>query len=207
MKSNTIKFLPILLTMVISCNQNVSNNPENWTEKELGEWFSKGEWKSGWEVIPDESIDRKELAIQYFKNPERWEKAFQFLKNENLKELELGTYELDGQDLFVIVQEYVTKNENDSRFEVHKQYIDIQYVVSGEEKMGVLPLKNTTIDVPYSSTDDITFLRSDSNNYRLASPELFFIFFPEDAHRPGVKSDNNAKVRKIVIKIRINKNE
>jgi hypothetical protein len=138
----------MLLIIAISCNQPVSNDPEKWSNKDVDTWFNKGEWKSGWEVIPDESIDQRELIIQFFKNPERLEKAFNFLKDENLEELELGSYELEGKDLYAIVQEYLTKDEKDSRFEAHPKYADIQYVISGNERIGVMPLGNTTVVVP-----------------------------------------------------------
>jgi hypothetical protein len=42
------------------------------------------------------------------------------------------------------------------------------------------------------------------NNYRIATPERFFVFFPDDAHRPCVRIDENSIVRKIVVKIRVN---
>lgn len=189
--------------MLISCNQPASVNPEKWRDKEVDSWFNKGEWRLGWEVSPDKSINRKELAIQFLKNQKRWEKAFSFLKEENLEDLEPGTYELDGNDLYAIVQEYLTKDEKDSRFETHKKYADIQYVISGNEKIGITPLGNTTVTVPYDSINEVTFLSSGSNNYRYASPEKFFVFFPNDAHRPGVKIDYNSTVKKIVVKIKL----
>lgn len=195
----------IIFSMSLSCSHpRKSANPEKWSEQELSEWFSKGEWKSGWEAIPDESINQKELAIQYFKNPERWEKAFKFLKNERLDTLAPGNYELEDKDLFAIVQEYNTKTEEASRFEAHRQYADIQHMISGEERIGVLPLDSTIVAEPYDSIKDIVFLTANTNHFRLSSPERFFVLFLDDAHRPGVKIDNKGKVKKIVIKVRTN---
>ena len=191
--------------MILSCSQpKKSTNPEKWSDRELSDWFSKGEWKSGWEVRPDESINKKELAIQFFNKPERWGKAFDFFKNENLGKLEPGIYELDGKNLLAIVQEYATKDEDDSRFEAHRQYADIQHMISGEERMGVLPLDSTIVTELYDSTKDVVFLTADINNFQLSSPERFFVLFPGDAHRPGVKiADKNTVVKKIVIKVRV----
>ena len=189
--------------MVVACNQQKRILPEQWNEKELNEWYNKGEWKKGWGVQPDESVNRNEFAVQYFQNPERWEKAFTILKEENLADLEPGRYELEGTDLFVNVNEYQTKNEKDARFEAHRQYADIQYVVFGEEKIGIMPLENTTTTVSYNNEKDVVFLSAGENNYRLATPEKFFVFFPNDAHCPGVKTDENINVRKVVVKVRI----
>lgn len=105
--------------MTTACNQSKKVSPELWDEKELNEWYIEGDWKEEWDVQPDESIDRKEFAIQYFKYPQRWGKAFSFLKNQNLANLSPGRYELEGSELFVNVDEYVTRNEVDTRFEVH----------------------------------------------------------------------------------------
>jgi len=204
MKTNTIFLLLIIGTMITSCKHPVSNNPENRSKKELVKWFQTGEWKSGWEISPDESINQKEFAVQYFKNRERWEKAFNFLKTNDLKNISLGRHELEGDALFVNVDEYNTRDEDKSRFEAHRKYADIQYLVYGEEKIGITALENTTETVPYDSLKDIVFLAAEKNNYHIANPERFFVFFPEDAHRPCVKNRDNIKVRKVVVKVQLN---
>lgn len=203
MKLSTIFYFLILFAMVPSCTNPASINPVNWNERELEKWFQTGEWKLGWDISPDQSINKKELAIKFFENRERWEKAFNFLKTSNLEKISIGRYELDGANLFVNVDEYTTKNEEDSRFEAHREYIDIQYLVSGEEKIGITALSSTTEIIPYDCLKDIAFLHSEQNNYHVALPDRFFVFFPEDAHRPCVKTDENSKVRKVVIKIKI----
>lgn len=207
MKSLISVSILIMFSMTFSCSQpGKPTNPEKWSEKELSEWFSKGEWKSGWKAIPDGSINQKELAIQYFRNPERWEKAFNFLKSERLDTLAPGIYELGGKNVYAIVQEYNTKTEEMSRFEAHRQYADIQHMISGEERIGVLPLDFTTVAEPYDSIKDIVFLTADTNHFRLSSPERFFVLFPGDAHRPGVETGTIAGVKKIVVKVKVDEN-
>jgi YhcH/YjgK/YiaL family protein len=115
-----------------------------------------------------------------------------------------GKYELEGSDLFATVSEYPTKNEEEVQFEAHRQYADIQYIVSGQEKIGVVPFDEKQITVPYDSSKDIAFLSFAESNYRTATPERFFVFFPDDAHRPGVKVNENSQVRKVVVKVKIN---
>ncbi len=204
MKSITIVNLLIVLIMTCSCAFSESEAPNNWSNKELSEWFRAGEWKAGWAVIPDKTINQRELAVQFFKNRERWEKAFEFLKNTDLGNMEIGRYPLEGDSLFVNVDEYVTKNEADARFEAHKKYADIQYLVAGEEKIGITALENTTEIVPYDGTRDIAFFSASEFNYRTATPANFFIFFPDDAHRPCVKIDDHTRVKKVVVKVKIN---
>lgn len=203
MKTIVLYILTISI-MAIACTPQKSKTPDKWSEKELSEWFSDGEWKQGWDAMPDESVNQKEFARLYFENPERWDKAFKFLSEQNLAGLEKGRYELEGADLFVNVDEYVTRNEEDVLFEAHKKFADIQVLISGKEKIGVLPLNETTVTVPYDDEKDIMFLTAEDENYRLAVPGKFFLFFPDDAHRPTVKSAENILVRKIVVKVRIN---
>lgn len=189
--------------MSASCSQKGSSNTENWSIKEFTEWFKTSEWKSGWDIIADESVNQKEVAKHFFHNPERWQKAFAFLKSEDLKSLATGRYELEGTDLFVMIDEYITKDEEVARFEAHRKYIDIQYVVSGEERIGITPLENTVVTVPFDEDKDILFLDASDFVYKDANPSRFFVFFPDDAHCPGVKMMNNSRVRKVVVKVRI----
>lgn len=178
-------------------------NPETPGETTTEVWFQSGEWKAGWDKTPDQTINPGLLALHYQRNRERWEMAFEYLARTDLSALETGRIRLLGDDLFLIVDEYTTRNEENSRFEAHRIYADIQYLVHGEEKIGVVPLAGTEIVIPYCHDSDIMFLSSPENNYRLADPSGFFIFFPEDAHRPCVKTSHNMTVRKIVVKVKL----
>jgi YhcH/YjgK/YiaL family protein len=159
--------------------------------------------KSNFKIIPDESIDISEFNRQYLLNPGRWDRAFSFLRDTDLAGLEKGRYELEGSDLFVSVDEYVTKNETDTRLEAHRKYADIQYIISGVEKIGIVALYKTNVTVAYNEERDICFLESEHQSLLSASPDRYFIFFPHDAHRPCLKAGENALVKKVVIKVRI----
>jgi len=179
-------------------------DPAKWSNKEIDKWFEKGDWLNGWKIIPDESIDRKTFAISYFKNKERWDKAFTFLKSNDLAKLEIKRYDIDGDNLYASVMEYVTKNEEDAKYEAHRQYIDIQYVIDGIEEMGVAPLSALKeVTVPYDASKDVGFMTVQEGKFYKATPERFFIFFPSDIHRPGLKVGQNAPLRKIVVKVKV----
>lgn len=179
-------------------------DPSKWSNKEIDNWFEKKEWLQGWNITPDGSINRKEFAVSYFKNKERWDRAFVFLKNTDLSKLEVKRYDIDGDNLYASVMEYVTKNEEDAKFEAHRKYIDIQYVISGIEEMGVAPLSSLKeVTVPYDAAKEVGFMTVNGAKFYQASPERFFIFFPSDIHRPGVKVGQNSQVKKIVVKVKI----
>jgi YhcH/YjgK/YiaL family protein len=180
------------------------SDPSTWSTKKIDRWFSSKDWYAGWNITPDASINKKEFVISYFKNKQRWEKAFEFLKTNDLSKLELKRYDIDGNNLYATVSEYLSKNEETTRFEAHRKYIDIQYVISGKEIMNIAPLTTTKEMVTlYDETKDIEFLTVEKINKYAATPANFFIFFPSDAHRPGLKDGVNSNVRKIVIKVKV----
>lgn len=193
----------IVMTSLIMAGCSGSSDPATWDKKKTDNWFENGEWLKGLQLKPDQSIDRKAFAVSYFRNKERWDKAFEFLKSNDMPALELKRYDIDGDNLYVSVSEYLTKNEEDAKYEAHRKYIDIQYIVTGKEQIGVAPITNKK-DVlePYNESRDIEFLTVEQGVNHEATPDRFFIFFPEDAHRPGLKAGENAQVRKVVVKVK-----
>jgi biofilm protein TabA len=181
-----------------------SDDPSTWSTRKIDSWFEKGEWLNGWNVLPDASINRKEFAVSYFKNKERWDKAFTFLKTGDLSKLEIKRHDLDGDNLYALVSDYLTKNPEDARFESHQKYIDIQYVINGSEMMGIAPMSmKKDVLIPYDPAKDIEFMTVTQGSELKATPDKFFIFFPSDIHRPSLKLGENAQVRKIVVKVKI----
>lgn len=191
-----------VISVVSGCSNN--QDPSSWTSNKIQKWFEKGDWLNGWQVEPDPSINVRSFSISYFKNRERWDKAFSFLKNNDLSSLELKRYDIDGDNLYVSVSEYLTKNEEDARYESHQKYIDIQYVVSGKELIGITPVsQKKDILVPFDPVKDLGFYTVTSGSNHLAIPDRFFIFFPDDLHRPGLKDGDNSPVKKVVVKVKI----
>jgi len=194
----------ILITFFGLTGSKSASDPSTWSNKQVDKWFKKGEWSEGWTVTPDASINKKEFAILYYKNKERWAKAFKFLRNNDLTKLDVKRYDIDGDNLFATVSEYQSKNEESAKFEAHRKYIDIQYVISGKEIMNLAPISTLKeVLTPYDAAKDIEFITvSKVVNYK-ANPSNFFIFFPDDAHRPGLKDGSNSPVRKVVIKVKV----
>jgi YhcH/YjgK/YiaL family protein len=74
-------------------------------------------------------------------------------------------------------------------------------VITGEEKIGVADITKLTITMPFDASKDLMNYSGDGNFYT-AVPGTFFLFFPSDAHRPGITTSSNKPDKKIVIKIR-----
>jgi YhcH/YjgK/YiaL family protein len=146
-------------------------------------------------------IDKIENYRLYSKLTKRLTKGFEFINDTDLVTIESGKYQIDNDDIFAIVQEYDTKEEKDCVLEGHHKYIDIQYIISGVEFMGFTPLTNQ-VSVEENLEKDYTFYEGDTSLIRVEEG-MFTLFFPEDLHRPGVKSDQISKVKKVVVKVKI----
>jgi biofilm protein TabA len=131
-----------------------------------------------------------------------FEKAFEFLKGNNLKKLAVGKYEIDGENIFVNVQEYITKTEEEMNFESHEKYIDIQLIVEGQEIMGYTPVEGLEIKEDLRPEKDMIYYNETQkgSNIKFTSGD-YAIFFPEDAHRPGCAIGECSKVKKVLVKI------
>lgn len=178
------------------------NDPSQWNSRDIDKWFEKGEWLEGWKVKPDASVNRKAFAVSYHKDINKWRKAFTFLREINYDEIEFRRYEIDNEKVYAIASNYLTKNENECNYEAHRKYIDIQYVFKGSELIGLAGIKQKTNTlVSYDAAKDIEFMTVSEGINLKASPNTFFIFFPEDAHRPGLKDGESPTVGKVVVKL------
>ncbi len=129
--------------------------------------------------------------------------AFDFLRNNDLSALVPDIYEIDGRNIYAMVQEYDTKPLAEGKWEAHRSYIDIQYIIEGEELLGDVPTGRLSPMVPYSAEKDIEFLTGEGSLVTLCR-EDFMILYPHDAHMPGIAvQQKSAKVRKVVLKIRV----
>lgn len=146
-------------------------------------------------------VDNLENCEKYYSLNSGIEKAFEFFKSHNLSDFEAGSYKIDGDDLYVNINEYETKEEQ--KLEAHRKYIDIQIMLKGEEFMGYTNIKNTKPSIPYNEGKDIVFLHGETDKI-LATSNNFFIFFPEDAHKPSLCAKSQNQVKKAVFKVRIN---
>ncbi|MGC3978062.1 MAG: YhcH/YjgK/YiaL family protein [Paludibacteraceae bacterium] len=158
--------------------------------------------KSPFQVSSDKSVNLKRFSEHYALHPESWNAAFQFLSENNLKELPVGKTIINA-DVYATVSEYTTKNSDDALFESHKEYIDLQYIINGKESIGLTHDTDLPVSSLYNKEKDIAFYTNTGGTLLTATPNTYFIFFPEDIHRPCIKIGQNSKVKKIVLKIKL----
>lgn len=118
--------------------------------------------------------------------------------------VEVGVHELTP-GVKVIVSEYTTKHENENGYEAHCQYIDIQYIISGVEKICFLPIEYLKETKGYNKEIDAAFYKeADMKPQELILGNGYFaMFFPQDGHMPQLCVEYPEPVKKVVIKVRI----
>lgn len=145
----------------------------------------------------------KDFKRYCYKN-DKMERAFKFLQETNLEDLEIGKHLIDGDNIFALVQSYSTRESNLCRFESHERYIDIQFIVSGIEKMSWIPIDKLVVaEDDLSKSDKLLYSDSSIGNEFIVHQGQFVVFYPEDGHKACIKVDESNLVKKIVLKVRI----
>jgi biofilm protein TabA len=129
--------------------------------------------------------------------------ALAFLQRQDIQSLMDGKIEIDGDRVFAIVQRYQTIMTDAPIFEYHRKYLDIQFIVSGEEIIGWTPAERMTIMEPYSADKDICFGTAPDMKWTPVHLQVgqMAVFWPEDGHAPKISAGAPALVMKIVVKV------
>lgn len=146
-------------------------------------------------------LDKIDHLETYTPISERLAKGLRLLKTTDFASMEPGRYEVEGDDLFFMIQCYQSKEKNDTP-EAHKAYIDIQYPISGEELIGVGALSDMTEEVKADPEKDFWLYRGPLTNVKIGSG-YFVVLFPQDAHAPGIAVNEPEPMCKVVVKVRI----
>lgn len=148
-------------------------------------------------------LDNLSQCQRYTALSPRFAKAFEFLKKFN-GSLKNGRYDIDGDDIYAIVQRYTTKPAAAGQFEVHRKYIDVQFVHAGRETILWAPLGSLTkVNMAFDEKQDAALfaLVPAATPLRLGAGQ-FTILFPEDGHVPCCEWDKPGEVTKVVVKVR-----
>ena len=133
------------------------------------------------------------------------QKAIDFLQSPHLHALPDGRVEIDSERVFALVQRFATKWVASPKFESHRKYIDIQFIVSGEEIIGWAPAELMEITTAYEADKDICFGTVPKGQWTPVHLQAgrMAILYPEDGHAPKMALRNSSTVMKIVVKVGI----
>ena len=138
------------------------------------------------------------------KLPSALQKTLAHLAKAETKALPVGRYEIDGDDIFFMVSEYETKAPSELKAETHSEYIDIQFLASGAERIGWAQREEGyPYKYLYEKGHDAIFYASVPNeSFILLQADCYAILTENDIHRPCCQVGAAAPVKKIVAKVR-----
>lgn len=132
-----------------------------------------------------------------------WREAFGWLRQTDTLKLPPGTYPIAGDDIQALVQHIPLKPAHALHsFEAHRQKIDLQFSLTGKEVIQFAPVPMLLISQSYSAKKDYELYKPPTSpSMLMMNPGMFAIFYPEDAHMPGISFAGAEATRKVVIKI------
>ena len=136
------------------------------------------------------------------------EKVLQQGSEENIRLLNLSLNAFEkvplDTDNFALEQTYTSKEREACFFESHRQYIDVQFILEGEELIEVANSSTLVVAMPYNEKMDLIKYESSSDTsiIRLKKGDVA-IFYPNDAHMPCIKVNESTKVVKTVVKVSV----
>lgn len=115
-----------------------------------------------------------------------------------------GRYDIDGDNVYALVQSYDTVPAGEKKYESHRVYADIQYVATGTETISYAPTGGLQPVTAYDAAKDFLLYADPSASTPLhLSPGTFAIFYPQDGHKPGCVNGAPCHMKKVVIKVRV----
>ena len=147
-------------------------------------------------------LDKLANSSRYTSLHPLFEGAFAYLRDTDLATTPTGVHEIEGRNLLAIISEGPGFTQEAYKLEVHRKYIDIQYIISGTDRMGWKDLAQCAApNDPYQDERDAAFFPDRTNSWFEVPAGSFTIFFPDDAHAAMVTGER--VVRKVVLKIAV----
>ena len=142
------------------------------------------------------------INVDNYKGLGRVYTALKFLSETDFSKTELGRYELDGDNIFYMVQSYDT-DPSKTVSEAHRKYIDIQFMVEGEEIIGVADISSEKELTEAKKENDVWFYNCKTEPLTLSAGK-YMVLYPNDLHCPGVATKGKALTcRKVVVKVKV----
>ncbi|VXC63450.1 MULTISPECIES: N-acetylneuraminate anomerase [unclassified Serratia (in: enterobacteria)] len=124
------------------------------------------------------------------------------VRQYDLPGLALGRHEIDGDRVFMNVMELVTEPAESKRAEIHQEYLDIQILIGGEERIDYGLPGSWDSDDPYDASKDLQMLDIKRSPQTLnLTPGMYVIFFPLEPHKPGCQVRGAKSIKKVVVKV------
>jgi len=150
-------------------------------------------------------VDNLKNCALYYGAHKNFKKAFAFLEEAVRENYGDGSYEIDGKEVYASISDGETVPQKDQTFEGHRKYIDIQFIVSGEELFKAADVDKLPVTKEYDPEGDYAlFEGNDKVHSLILGANEYAIFFPHDLHKPGLAVGNVAgRAKKIIVKVMV----
>jgi YhcH/YjgK/YiaL family protein len=148
-------------------------------------------------------LDHLSNAKLYYMVSPHIARALQWLTDNAplLHTYENGRIDIDGDNVYAIVNSYDTKPAADCGWEAHRRYADIHYSVQGAERIGYCHISGMTLKQEHNEEKDYA-LYTGSGDWLRVAEGMFCILLPEDVHAPGAMvADQPQLLKKVVMKV------
>ncbi len=149
-------------------------------------------------------LDKIKNKYLYQNIHQRFSEVFKYIDKTNFSEFSLGKVNIKGDEIFVLVNEYTTKENELNVLEAHRKYIDLQYMIEGTETIEYEVMDGHRLHQEYNEEDDYSLFTPKNSTKLTLSRGEFVVFYPQDLHLPGIAfNDKSEKIKKLVFKILI----
>lgn len=132
----------------------------------------------------------------------RFKRAFEHLSSI-APDAEDARYYLDGSEDYVMVQTYRTEPADKRTYESHLRYVDVQYILSGQEIIAYQEASGLEPRQAYDPEKDVIFYQDTPGKDLHLKAGDFVIFWPQDGHKPACQVESAEEIRKIVVKVQL----
>ncbi|NPV78823.1 MAG: YhcH/YjgK/YiaL family protein [Firmicutes bacterium] len=113
-------------------------------------------------------------------------------------------FSVDGERICAVLTRYMTVPAEEKLMEAHREYVDFQIVLSSSETILWADAADCKPVDNYSAERDIQFFAVPQEHQKvILTPGFVAVFFPEDAHGPGIMSISPEVANKICLKIAV----
>lgn len=129
-------------------------------------------------------------------------RCFAYARKNDLLAMEAGSHPIDGEELFVNIVEYTTKEAETCFWEAHRQYLDLHLMLQGREQIDLNFIQNMKLK-EYVQESDFLPMEGEKSCSAVLAPGDFLICYPSDGHRTAVAAAGPETIKKAIFKIRI----
>lgn len=129
-------------------------------------------------------------------------KCQKYIQNHDMYLLDKGQHLIQGEDFYVNILEYTTRPENQCIGEAHEQYLDVHYIIEGEEYINVSNIVNMEV-LEYNKKQDYLNVDGVWQNRILLRSGILLLLDTVDAHKTGIQTRESCFVKKAVFKIKL----